>query len=79
MSFDLILSLITFVRVPAGYAKDHPRADLLRYKTLTAHREFGCPAWLSTRRAKTEIAKAWRGLAPLTGWLDTHVGPSNTR
>jgi len=67
------------VRVPAGYAKDHPRADLLRYKTLTGHREFGCPAWLSTRRAKTEIAKAWRALAPLTGWLDTHVGPSNTR
>ena len=35
-------------RVPAGYAKDHPRAELLRYKTLTAHREFGSPDWLST-------------------------------
>ncbi len=67
------------VRVPAGYAKDHPRGDLLRYKTLTGHREFGCPAWLSTKRAKTEIAKAWRALAPLTGWLDTHVGASNAR
>jgi len=65
-------------RVPSGYPKDHPRADLLRYKTLTAHRDLGCPAWLSTPRAKNEVAKAWRKLAPLTGWLDTHVGPSNT-
>ncbi|HLY34300.1 MAG TPA: DUF2461 domain-containing protein [Jatrophihabitantaceae bacterium] len=64
----------TITRVPPGFAKDHPRADLLRYKSLTAHRELGCPDWLSTKRAKTEIVKAWRKLAPLTAWLDTHVG-----
>ncbi len=61
-------------RVPSGYPKDHPRADLLLYKTLTAHRQFGAPAWLSTKRARTEIAKSWRSLAPLTSWLETHVG-----
>ncbi len=61
-------------RVPPGYDKDHPRADLLRYKSLTAHREYGCPAWLATRRARSEITKAWHAVAPLTGWLDTHVG-----
>jgi hypothetical protein len=66
-------------RVPAGYDKEHPRADWLRYKSLTAHRDFGCPAWLSTRRAKTEVAKAWRSLGPLTAWLHTHVGSSNRR
>jgi uncharacterized protein (TIGR02453 family) len=64
----------TITRVPSGYDKDHPRADLLRYKSLTAHRDFGCPAWLGTKRAKTEIVKAWRAVAPLTAWLDTHVG-----
>ena len=64
-------------RVPAGYPKDHVRADLLRYKSLTAHREFGAPAWLGTRRAKSEVAKAWRALQPLVDWLDTHVGPTN--
>ncbi len=63
------------VRVPPGYPKDHPRADLLRYKTLTAHREFGAPAWLATKRAKSEIVKHLRSLAPLTGWLNGHVGP----
>jgi uncharacterized protein (TIGR02453 family) len=61
-------------RVPSGYDKDHPRADLLRHKSLTASREFGSPAWLTTTRAKTEITRAWRALAPLVGWLDTHVG-----
>jgi uncharacterized protein (TIGR02453 family) len=61
-------------RVPGGFAKDHPRAELLRYKTLTARRDLGCPAWLSTPKAKAEIVKAWRGLQPLVEWLDTHVG-----
>lgn len=61
-------------RVPTGYPKDHPRADLLRYKSLTAHRELGCPEWLSTKRAQSEIAKLWRKITPLVTWLDTHVG-----
>lgn len=61
-------------RVPAGYPKDHVRSDLLRHKTLTAHRDLGAPAWLSTPKAKTEIAKMFRSLAPLVSWLDTHVG-----
>ncbi len=61
-------------RVPSGYDKDHPRAELLRYKTMTATREFGSPAWLSTARARTEIVKSWRAMEPLISWLDTHVG-----
>src|SRR5262249_1635029 len=66
-------------RVPAGYAKDHPRADWLRYKSLTAHRDFGCPAWLSTRRVKTEVAKAWRSPGPFPPGLHPQVGSSNGR
>jgi uncharacterized protein (TIGR02453 family) len=61
-------------RVPSGYDKDHPRAELLRYKSLTAHRELGCPPWLSTSRAKSEIINQFRALGPLVSWLDTHVG-----
>jgi uncharacterized protein (TIGR02453 family) len=64
----------TITRVPTGYPKDHPRADLLRYKSLTAHRELGCPDWLATKRAQGEIAKVWRKITPLVAWLDTHVG-----
>ena len=61
-------------RVPSGYEKLHPRADLLRYKTLTAHRDVGSPAWLPTTRAQTEVTKAFRSITPLVSWLDTHVG-----
>jgi uncharacterized protein (TIGR02453 family) len=61
-------------RVPSGYDRDHSRSGLLRYKTLTARHEIGCPAWLSTNRAKTEITKAFRAVTPLVAWLDTHVG-----
>ncbi|PZS18141.1 MAG: TIGR02453 family protein [Pseudonocardiales bacterium] len=61
-------------RVPSGYPKEHPRAELLRYKSVTAHRDFGSPAWLATKRAHREVAKGWRSIAPLTAWLDTHVG-----
>jgi uncharacterized protein (TIGR02453 family) len=61
-------------RVPAGYAKDHPRAELLKYKSLTASSTLGCPDWLSTPKAKAEIVKAWRAITPLVAWLNTHVG-----
>jgi uncharacterized protein (TIGR02453 family) len=61
-------------RVPPGYPKDHPRAELLRFKSLTGSREVGCPDWLATPRAKTEIAKLWRAISPVVAWLDTHVG-----
>jgi uncharacterized protein (TIGR02453 family) len=64
----------TITRVPTGYPKDHPRAELLKHKSMTAGRELGCPDWLRTARAKTEVAKAWRAMAPLIGWLDTNVG-----
>lgn len=61
-------------RVPRGFDKDHPRADLLRYRSLTAGRGFGSPHWLQTRRAKTEVVKAWRAMGPLVQWLDAAVG-----
>lgn len=61
-------------RVPSGYDKDHPRAELLRHKSLTAGRDVGFPAWLHTAAARTEITKHWRTIVPLTTWLDTHVG-----
>jgi uncharacterized protein (TIGR02453 family) len=64
-------------RIPPGYPKDHPRAELLRHKSLYATREFGCPDWLQTPRAKTELVKAWRSMRPLIDWLDKHVGQSD--
>ncbi|MEW1951839.1 DUF2461 domain-containing protein [Terrabacter sp. NPDC080008] len=59
---------------PRGYAADHPRIDTLRHKELMVVRDFGAPAWLSTRRALTMVRDTWRAVRPLADWLQEHVG-----
>jgi uncharacterized protein (TIGR02453 family) len=61
---------------PKGYEADHPRIDLLRYKTLTAGRHFGEPSWLATPACVDQVAEAWRTMRRLTAWLDENVGPT---
>jgi uncharacterized protein (TIGR02453 family) len=56
-------------RIPSGYPKDHPRADLLRHKSPGAWRQSGAPDWLGTPRARTEVGKAWRAMGPMCDWL----------
>ena len=70
----LVIGGHELTRVPPAYPKDHPRADWLRYKTLTVSRDLGAPPWLSSKRALTEITKHLRTMTPLIDWLDTHVG-----
>ena len=64
-------------RLPKGYPADHPRADLLRYKSLTVHRSWPPEPWLHTRAALDRIRKAWRAVAPVNEWLDRQVGASD--
>ena len=59
---------------PRGFPPDHPRVDLLRYKTLTAGREWPPEEWLSSAECLDIVAGAWRAMAPLNGWLETNVG-----
>jgi uncharacterized protein (TIGR02453 family) len=73
----LMISGEQLSRIPAGYAKEHPRQELLRHKSIYASREFGCPDWLKTPRARTELVKAWRAMQPLIDWLDKNVGQSD--
>jgi uncharacterized protein (TIGR02453 family) len=61
---------------PRGYAKDHPRIELLRYKGLITWREWPAAAWLGTRRAKDRIVEFLRASTPINRWLRTYVGPS---
>jgi uncharacterized protein (TIGR02453 family) len=61
---------------PRGYAKDHPRIELLRYKGLIAWREWPVGAWLGTRRAKSRVMEFSLQAKPLSEWLRKHVGPS---
>jgi uncharacterized protein (TIGR02453 family) len=61
---------------PKGYAKDHPRVDLLRYRGLVASKQWPVAAWLGTAAAKTRVVELLRSARPLCDWLDKHVGPS---
>ena len=61
---------------PRGYAKDHPRVDLLRRKGLVAMRFFPEAGWLHTAKAKARVVDTWREEQPMHDWLDAHVGPS---
>jgi len=61
---------------PRGIAKDHPRIELLRRKGLIATKQWPVSAWLHTKKAKDRVVDCWRGSAPVTAWLDKHVGAS---
>jgi uncharacterized protein (TIGR02453 family) len=61
---------------PRGYPKDHPRIELLRHKGLIAWKQWPVAAWMGTAKAKDRVIEFLRAAAPLNGWLDKHVGPS---
>lgn len=63
------------VRVPKPWLPDHPRADLLRRKSLTASLAPEPGEWLSTRECLDVVREGFRALAPLNRWLRRHVGP----
>ena len=63
---------------PRGYAKDHPRIDLLRMKGVIAWREWPAGNWLATTQAKARLLEFLAQAGPLDDWLAAHVGPSRT-
>ena len=75
---DLVLSLTAdgheirgdvMKRIPRGYPADHPRADLLRHRSLMASREFEPDAV----RGVEPVYRACERLRPLLGWLAEHT------
>jgi uncharacterized protein (TIGR02453 family) len=61
-------------RAPRGFDPGHPRADLLRRKGLAAFLDHGTPEWLGTPQALDAVVTTWRRTAPLSRWLEQHVG-----
>ena len=61
--------------VPRGFPRNHPRAELLKYKSLSAGRELGEPEWLSTPAAADEVGRLWEQLRPLVEWVGRHAAP----
>jgi len=63
-------------RTPAGYPKDHPREEILRWKGAVVVKEFEQAAWMYKSGAAGKIREVWSGAAPLTNWITEHVGES---
>jgi uncharacterized protein (TIGR02453 family) len=64
---------------PRGYPRDHPRAELLRHKSLIAGARRNAGTKGIPRDAALEDVRAtWAACAPLNEWLDTHVGASRS-
>jgi uncharacterized protein (TIGR02453 family) len=62
--------------VPRGYPKEHPRAELLRFKGLVAWHEWPLGAWLGTAKAKDRLVEFFTTTRPLRSWLALNVGVS---
>ena len=58
---------------PRGYPADHPRIALLRYKGLTAWRQWPVEPWLETASAKDRLVSFFRTTQPLCSWLTAHA------
>jgi uncharacterized protein (DUF2461 family) len=61
-------------RPPRGYPADHPRAGLLRYRSLAAARELESDAI----RSVEPVYRACERLRPLLGWLASHTVADTT-
>jgi uncharacterized protein (TIGR02453 family) len=61
---------------PRGYARDHPRIELLRRKGLVGTRRWKPARWMQTKAVVKRIRDTWEVAAPMNAWLDVHVGPS---
>ncbi|GLZ39437.1 DUF2461 domain-containing protein [Actinokineospora sp. NBRC 105648] len=62
---------------PRGYAKDHPRIDLLQYRSVFAVRVWEPDDTLHERGCFTRVRTAWRQLREFNEWARDHVGTSD--
>ena len=63
---------------PRGYPKEHERIELLRRKSLSLGATLELGRGISHTDGLRFVSKTWRSAAPVTGWLDEHVGPTTT-
>jgi uncharacterized protein (TIGR02453 family) len=59
---------------PRGYARDHPRVELLRHKSLWLGRQLGPGRGITRDRALDHARAVFHAAAPLERWIKEHVG-----
>ncbi|ALG85439.1 DUF2461 domain-containing protein [Gordonia phthalatica] len=57
---------------PRGFAKDHPRIELLRHRSLTVSRDYGFDEVIHSAALVDQIRTHWRETRQLLNWLMQH-------
>ena len=57
---------------PRGYAREHPRIELLRHKSIIASHVIGFAPVIHTPKLLDLVRKDWRATRPLVEWSAQH-------
>ena len=60
-------------RVPPPWPQEHPRAELLRRKSLYAWKNYGLRPWLGSASARKYVVKMWTDAQPLNDWFKKNL------
>lgn len=66
-------SATNLTRVPRGYPENHPRAELLRRRSLVGRLDLGTGSWVHSAEVVDHVRAAFDPLLPLTSWFVDHV------
>ena len=59
---------------PRGYPQDHPRIEMLRWRSVTCGRRYELGPWLATPQVKDRVLDSWRLMQPFSVWLRRYTG-----
>jgi len=57
-------------RAPKSYPADHPRAGLLKARSLVLNRQHGRAPWLQTAELLDHLVADWKAMIPFNRWLE---------
>lgn len=60
-------------RVPPPWPQGHPRAELLRRKSLYVWKNYGLKPWLGSSSARKYVVKMWTDAQPLNDWFKKNL------
>jgi uncharacterized protein (TIGR02453 family) len=73
------IGMPTLKSSPRGYAKDHPRIELLRQKGLVGYRTLTGGKLRSGDGVRNFVVETFEACGPLVAWLGEHVGAPSGR
>lgn len=65
-------------RMPRGLSADHPRAELLRHRSVICKLPLGSDDWLHTPEAVDRVLTAAAELRPFAAWFAEHVATTKS-